>query len=214
MPRTYRLGRRAEQQAETRRRILEAALGLYRQGGYAAATTVAVADAADVARATVRNHFPTPLDLAVAAGDQVLDDLRPPDPSMFDGLASTADRVERLARELVAFFERGEPWWSVLQRDADLARAWTGAAEAYETGYARLLRGALGPLADDPVAVAVTSNTVGPPLHYALRSAGLSPDDAVDAQLSVILPWLERRESPSGRERRQYASGGHDGETE
>jgi hypothetical protein len=76
-------------------------------------------------------------------------------------------------------------------------------AEAYETGYARLLRAALGPLADDPVALAVAGSVVGPPLHYALRNAGLSPDAAVDAQLSVILPWLERRESSTARDRRR-----------
>ncbi|OGO59524.1 MAG: hypothetical protein A2V85_09315 [Chloroflexi bacterium RBG_16_72_14] len=193
MPRAYRLGRRAEQQAETRRRILAVALELYRARGFAATTMRMIANAADVAQATVRNHFPTPLDLAVAAGEQVLDDLRPPDPSILDGLATTHERVERLTRELIAFFERGEPWWSALQRDPELARAWAGVSEAYEQGFARLLGAALGPLADDPVAMAVMANAVGPPLHYALRGAGLSPAAAVEAQLDVVVPWLERR---------------------
>jgi AcrR family transcriptional regulator len=197
MPRPYRLGRRAEQQAETRRRILAAALDLYRTGGYVGTTIRAVAHAADVAPATVRNHFPTPLELAIAAGDQVLDDLRPPDPSILDGLATPARRVERLTRELIAFFERGEPWWSALKRDPELARAWSGASEAYERGFERLLRAALGPLADDPIAMAVTGNAVGPPLHYALRAAGLSATEAIDAQLGVVVPWLERRSAPA-----------------
>jgi AcrR family transcriptional regulator len=193
VPRAYRLGRRADQQAVTRRRILAAALDLYRVGGFLAASTRAVAEAADVAPATVRNHFPTPTDLAVAAGQQVLDDLRPPEPSILDGLTTIADRIERLTGELVAFFDRGETWWSVLQRDAELSQAWAGAAEAYEEGFARLLRATLGPLADDPVVMAVTANAVGPALHYALRGAGVSPGDAVAAQCSVIIPWLEAR---------------------
>ncbi len=193
MPRSYRLGQRAELQAATRRRIVEAALSLYRAGGFAAATTRAVAVSADVAPATVRNHFPTPLDLAVAAGEQVLGDLRPPNPSILDGLTTTGDRVERLTRELIAFFDWAEPWWSVTRRDPQLSQAWTGASASYDEGFDRLLRAALGPLADDPVATAVTSTAVGPPLHYALRAAGLSLDDAVDAQLSVILPWLSTR---------------------
>jgi AcrR family transcriptional regulator len=193
MPRPYRLGRRADQQADTRRRILAAALDLYRAGGYAAATTRAVAKAADVAPATVRNHFRTPLALAAAAGEQVLHDLRPPDPSILDGLTTVAQRIERLTSELVAFFDRGQPWWFVLQRDPELSQAWTGVAQAYEQGFIRLLRATLGPLADDPVVMAVTGNAVGPALHYALRGAGVSSADAVDAQRSVIIPWLERR---------------------
>lgn len=193
MPRAYRLGRRADQQAETRRRILAAALDLYRAGGFAAATTRAVADAADVAPATVRNHFRTPLDLAKAAGEQALADLRPPDPSILDGLPTIGARIERLTGELVAFFDRGAPWWDVLQRDADLSQAWAGASEVYEQGFTRLLQAALGPLADDPVAMAVTANAVGPELHYRLRQAGVSAEDAVDVQHNVIIPWLERR---------------------
>jgi AcrR family transcriptional regulator len=194
MPRRYDLGRRAEHQAETQRRILAAALDLYRAQGYAATTTRAVAQAADVVPATVRNHFPTPSDLAQAAGDQVLRDLAPPDPSILDGLATTSERVERLAQELVAFFERSEAWWSLLQREPELARAWGGVADRYERDFGQLLRAALGPLADDPVVMVVTATTVGPPLHYALRGAGLSATAAVDAQIGLITPWLEAAE--------------------
>jgi AcrR family transcriptional regulator len=207
MPRHYDLGRRAEQQAETRGRILTAALDLYCDRGYAATTTGVVAAAADVAPGTVRNHFPTLHDLAQAAGEQVLSDLAPPDPSILHGLATVGERVERLTQELVAFFERAEPWWSLLQRDPQLARAWAGLEERYERDLDRLLRAALGPLADDRVVMVVTATTVGPPLHYALRGAGLAATEAVRAQLGVIVPWLEAMgteragSSPAGRVR-------------
>ena len=46
---------------------------------------------------------------------------------------------------------------------------------------------------DDPVAMAVTRTTIGPPLHYMLLMTGLSRSDAVEAQLDVVIPWLERR---------------------
>jgi AcrR family transcriptional regulator len=193
VPRPYRLGRRAEQQAETRDRILGAAVDLYRTLGYAGTTTKAVAHAADVAPATVRNHFATPEALAAAAGARILDDLRPPDPAILDGDPSLASRVARLAVELVAYFERGDPWWPVLQRDPELAAAWAGVAEAAELGLVRLFRAALGPLADDAVAMAVTRTTIGPPLHYMFLMTGMSRSDAVEAQLDVVIPWLERR---------------------
>ena len=83
---------------------------------------------------------------------------------------------ERLAvftsRERGATLDRGEPWWAVLQRDPELAEAWSGAAQAYDHGFTRLLRATLGPLADDPMVMAVAATAVGPPLHYALRGAG------------------------------------------
>lgn len=193
MPRPYRLGRRAEQQAETKDRILGAAVELYRTRGYAGTTTKAVAQAADVAPATVRNHFATPEALATAAGTRILDDLRPPDPSIVEGDPSLASRIARLAVALAAYFERGDPWWPVLQRDPELAAAWAAVAEAAELGLVRLFRAALGPLADDPVAMAVARTTIGPPLHITLLMSGLSRSDAVEAQLEVVIPWLERR---------------------
>ncbi len=193
MPRAYRLGRRADHHAATRARIVSAALDIYREHGFAGASTRAVATAADVAPATVRNHFPTALDLAAAAGETVLADLRPPSAGMFQSLDTVAERVERLARELIAFFDRADPWWSIQRQDPELAQAWTGVSETYDRAFAELLRGALGPLGDDPIAMAVTGTLVGPPLHYALRSVGQVSGDAVDIQLGVLIPWLESR---------------------
>jgi hypothetical protein len=82
----------------------------------------------------------------------------------------------------------------------------------------RLFRAALGPLADDPVAMAVTRTTIGPPLHYMLLMTGLSRSDAVEAQLDVVIPWLEnrlalretRRRRAEGRRSRPQAHGAPD----
>ena len=63
MPRPYNLGQRAAPKAETRARIVAAALAIYRDRGLAGASNLAIARAADVAPATVRNHFPEPGDL-------------------------------------------------------------------------------------------------------------------------------------------------------
>ena len=207
MPRAYRLGRRAETHAATRARIVRAALGLYKTGGFAAATTGAVAAAADVAPATVRNHFPTPRELAVVAGEAVLGDLRPPDPSIFDGLSSTRERIETLIRELVSFLERSGTWWDISRRDPVLSEAWAGAAATYERGFDAVIKAGLGPLAEDPTAVAVTATIAGPTLHYALRATGLSSEQAMDAQVGLILPWLEERSS-AGRRRKAVRAGG------
>ena len=59
MPRTYRLKRRAEQQNETRERIVEAAIELHTTLGPARTSIVAIAERAGVERPTVYRHFPT-----------------------------------------------------------------------------------------------------------------------------------------------------------
>ena len=98
MPRPYDLGRRAALKADTRARIVSAALEIYRDRGLAGASNLAIARAADVAPATVRNHFPEPDGLARAVFEAVLAELRIPTSAIFDGHPGLADRVERLAR--------------------------------------------------------------------------------------------------------------------
>jgi len=56
--RGYRLKERAQQQAETRRRIVEAVVALHEEVGPARTTVVEIADRAQVSRPTVYTHFP------------------------------------------------------------------------------------------------------------------------------------------------------------
>jgi AcrR family transcriptional regulator len=192
MPRPYNLAKRAEQSRATRGRILAAALEIYRERGYAAATTQAVARAADVAPGTVRNHFPTPLDLAAAAAETILLDTGMPGLDVFDGLATVTERVEALARELAGFFERSGSWWEVRQGDPDLAAAWVDLERRYDERVARLAAAAVEPgVGDVAVAVAVVVPVVGGPMYFRLRGAGLSVDETIALELSVIGPWLE-----------------------
>jgi AcrR family transcriptional regulator len=149
MPRPYDLGRRAAPKADTRARIVAAALEIYRDRGLAGASNLAIARAAGVAPATVRNHFPEPGGLARAVFEAVLAELRIPTSAIFDGLPGLADRVERLARELAAFYERSGPWWRVYEREPELIRAWGGGVDQYYADVESLMRGALGELSSD-----------------------------------------------------------------
>ena len=63
MTKRYTLKRRAERQAETRRRIVGAAVELHSTVGPAATTITAVADRAGVQRHTVYAHFPDDVSL-------------------------------------------------------------------------------------------------------------------------------------------------------
>ena len=207
MPRRYTLGKRGDAMAETRSRIVAATLDIYRDRGIAAATVPAVARAADVAPATVRNHFPGASDLAEAAAAAILGQLGMPDERIFDGIVGPVARVERLVHEVVSFYERGTGWWEVRERDRVQGNAWAAPEAAYQADLGGLVAAALGAIADDPVATAVVS-TVLEPLYFSLRASGSSPQEAIEVQLAIVLPWLDRRVSGSNSRSMQPSSHG------
>lgn len=193
MPRAYDLGRRAAPKAETRARILRATLELLRDAGSGGVSNLSVAKAADVAPATVRNHFPERADLMGAAFEVLIDDLRAPDASIFAGVTDPDARVELLARALADLYERGEPWWRALEREPDLIQAWGAGVDRYYADVEQLMRLALDDLGSDARSMAVVSAVIGPPTFFGLRGRGLSSDDAVAITLELVLPWLAER---------------------
>jgi AcrR family transcriptional regulator len=201
MPRPYNLGRRAVPKAENRSRIVAAAVEIFRDRGLAAASNLAIARAADVAPATVRNHFPQQDDLARAVFEAVLAELRVPTAEIFDGLGSVRERLERLARELASFYERSQPWWRAYEREPELIRAWGGGVDQYYADVERLMRTALGDLSSDDRSVAVVASVIGPPAFFALKERGLSSDEAIELTLELVLPWLEKRHAELAAER-------------
>ncbi len=207
MPRRYTLGRREAPKAETRARIVDAAVSIFRERGMAAASNLAVAKAADVAPATVRNHFPGPRDLPDAVFDQVLGRLAPPTPAIFDGLDGLEARIRRLAGELADFYARSDVWWRAYQREPELIDAWAGGIDRYYRDIDTLMRAALGELSDDATALSVVAAVIGPPTFFALQARGASAADAVDVTVELVVPGLvarsrtrtARRRRPSGR---------------
>jgi AcrR family transcriptional regulator len=194
VPRRYVLAKRADEMAATRERIVQATMRLYRDRGFAAATVPVIAREADVASATVRNHFPDMTQLASAVADTILSEMDVPGPEIFDGLDTIGERIARLTSEIAAFMTRSEAWWPIYTGDPGLRDVWAGEEVSYEQRQETLVRAALGPMADDEAAVAVASLAVGPQLHYSLRAHGLSTEAAVETATSLIVPWLEARQ--------------------
>ena len=199
MPRPYRLGRRAAPKAEVRDRIVAAALAIYAERGLAGASNLRIAKAADVAPATVRNHFPEHGDLAKAVFEAMLVELRIPTTDIFDGLDNLRDRLERLARELASLYVRSEPWWRAYEREPELIHAWGGGVDQYYGDIERLMRTALSDLSSDDRSLAVVASVMGPPTFFALRARGLSKDDAVELSLELAVPWLDKRRDELAR---------------
>lgn len=78
-PRKYTLRARAERQAQTRRRIVEATVALHREVGPARTTIADVARRAGVERLTVYRNFPTSAELLAACQKHFLASSPPPE---------------------------------------------------------------------------------------------------------------------------------------
>lgn len=117
MARTYTLKKRAEQQAETRQRIVEAAVELHSTVGPAATTLSMIAEKAGVQRHTLYSHFPD--ERSIFAACSALTYERDPMPAA-DAWRGIAGRSERLTAGLTTIYEwfgRNEQLLSNVLRD-------------------------------------------------------------------------------------------------
>lgn len=197
MPRAYTLGKRAVQQADTRRRIIDAAIALYLERGVSSTTMQDVARRADVAPGTVANHFGSREALANEVSITLLSDLRMPTPDMFDGVEGLGDRIHLMLSEMAAFFERVEPWWRASQRESGVS-FWADAERRYYGELDTLIRVALGPLGDDD-AVALITTVLGRWVLGSLVETGRTTEQAVDLLSEVFTDWLEGRAASDRR---------------
>lgn len=195
MPRKYTLGKRAAQQADTRRRIIAAALELYKEQGVSVTTMLDIARRADVAPGTVANHFGSAAALAREVTGELFGELRMPTPDLFDGVSGLRDRVDLLVRELSAFFDRAGPWWRASQRESSLP-FWADAEARYHQQVDALVRAALGPLSSDEDAVALVITVFSRWVIGSLQEAGRTSEQAVSLVSDLLASWLETRTPP------------------
>lgn len=120
MPRTYTLKRRAEQQAETRRRIVDAAIDLHSSLGPAQTTISMVAERAGVQRHTVYAHFPDEKTLLLACSAETNERDPPPDADAWRAIADRGERLRAGLRELYDWYARNADLVACVLRDAEV----------------------------------------------------------------------------------------------
>jgi AcrR family transcriptional regulator len=187
MTRTYEKKRRAEREAETRQRIVEATVALHTSVGPARTTISAIADKAGVQRHTVYAHFPEENTLFAACTSHwaLLHPFPPAEP-----WAAAADPLERLAlalRDIWAWYAEVESDLELFFRDADLVPA-VGADMSH---YAERLTVIADRLAADLGGSSAVRAAVGHALAFETwRSLvcreGLTTAGAVDAMLALV----------------------------
>ena len=106
--RTYQKTRRAEQEAETRQRIVEAMVSLHREVGPARTTISAIAERAGVERLTVYRHFPDETAMFQACTTHYAMEVPGPDPATWAGIEEPAERLRAALLAFYGYYRRAE----------------------------------------------------------------------------------------------------------
>jgi AcrR family transcriptional regulator len=119
MPRKYTLKKRAEQSAETRRRIVEAAVELHGEIGPASTPLSMIAERAGVQRHTLYAHFPDERSLLLACSGLALERDPLPDGAAWADIAGVRDRLRVGIAAIYGWYNRNADLAACVLRDAE-----------------------------------------------------------------------------------------------
>ena len=186
MTRTYTLKKRAEQQAETRQRIVEAAVDLHSTVGPSATTLSMIAEKAGVQRHTLYAHFPDERSIFTACSAHAYERDPMPHADAWRGIADRNERLTTALTDIYGWYERNESLVSNIMRD--VARH-PMVQEIQRTRVAPVRKGWNDVLGDKLNAKqrALLHLALGFPTWRALvKEAGLKQDAAVNAMVHAI----------------------------
>jgi AcrR family transcriptional regulator len=119
MTRKYQMRQRAEAVEATRRRIVEAAIGLHTTVGPARTTVSAIAEQAGVERQTYYRHFPDDRALLWACSGLYMQRNPLPDAQAWRAITDPEQRLRHGLAELYRYYEANEPMLANVLRDAE-----------------------------------------------------------------------------------------------
>jgi AcrR family transcriptional regulator len=119
MARTYTLKRRAEQQEQTRHRIVEAAVALHGRIGPASTTLSMVAEKAGVQRHTLYAHFPTERALLMACSAASLEQSPLPQAEGWRAIPDRSKRLKTGLSEIYGWYADNAALAACVLRDAE-----------------------------------------------------------------------------------------------
>jgi len=182
---------RAERQAQTRLRIIEAALSLHEEIGPALTTISAVAKRAGVERPTVYRHFPDEASLLGACRGHWLAQNPPPDPSPWIALADPEERLRIALTQLYGFHRTTAPMTANLLRDASISPAVAEAIAMMRAAFAAIVELLLVGWVGDPdrvhlVRAALAHGVSFETWHSLCVTNELDEDDAVELVIGMV----------------------------
>jgi AcrR family transcriptional regulator len=193
-PRKYDMTRRATAAAQTRRRIVDATLELHGEQGIAATSWDDIAMRAGVGVGTVYRHFPSLDELIPACGEITRQLVAAPDPEsareLFDGVDDPKERIERLAREAFAIYDRAAPQLRAIRNEPDVHANVAEADREIEASLAALVDVALEPFVTTPADRAIVRAMIDLNTWDALNAQAIGEAEAVTAIAEMLLARL------------------------
>lgn len=186
MARTYTLKRRAEQQADTRQRIVDAAVALHGDIGPARTSFTLVAERAGVQRNTLYAHFPDERSLLLACSARSLERDPLPEADAWRGIDDPRERLATGLSALYAWYGRNAALAGCVMRDADAHPLVREIVELrwgpFHAAYEDVLGAGLSPAARALLRLALDYGC----WRSLVRESGLSQEDAVRTMAGAI----------------------------
>lgn len=129
--RTYTKRKRAENEAQTRQRIVEATVALHEELGPRETSISAIAERAGVQRLTVYRHFEDDFELFQACTGHWLERHPPPDIDAVEGETPEV-RTEGALLALYRYYRANERMWKVAMRDLEMVPALQEALKGFQ----------------------------------------------------------------------------------
>jgi AcrR family transcriptional regulator len=201
--RKYQQKRRAEQQAETRQRIVEAMVALHREVGPARTTISAIAERAGVERLTVYRHFPDETSMFQACTAHYATEAPGPDPAAWVDLAEPAERLRAALLAFYGYYRRAEDVLTHAVRDVPQLPALAAVLSPWEEFVARLREDLVGRWDVAGPARARLAAVIAHALRFETWQSLARTERLLDVQVADLMVALARAAAdPDARELR------------
>lgn len=187
--RKYRLRARAEQQEQTRQRIVEATAALHEEVGPAATTISAIAARAGVQRLTVYRHFADDAALFAACSGYFNATRPPPDPAPWAEVADPLERARTALPAIYAYYRSAEQMLGHVLRDAQQLPALAEVLAPfrdYLDAVVDLLAAGWPGRSSDRLLRAALAHAVQFPTWQSLSAQGLGEEEAAQLMAALV----------------------------
>jgi len=185
--RSYSMKRRAEQQAGTRRLLVDAAVALHAEKGILNTKPAEIASRADVALTTYYKHFPSLGTLVTACTTRGLELIPPPNPATLLALApNSAQRIAPMVRMLFEYYQAREPWVYVGRTEQHLIPELRPVVDRQGALRDAFVDAALGPGTDPKIAGVIAALVDFWAWRTLRRERGLSQEEVISTVTAAV----------------------------
>jgi len=194
-PRKYTKTKREAASDAIRQRIIQSTLTLHSQKGIFGTSWKDIAKHADVSLATMYNYFPSLDELVPACGELMYAIAQPPSlddaHAMFANAATVEQRAASLVKNLLDFYERGEPYLDIDHQERTLqsVQEWEAYLKSLIEGLTRI---ALKPIKPNKRTVETVSALLDVPVFLSFRRKGMSRVEIERMMNDLLLCWVVR----------------------